>query len=198
MACDLRDRGVSFDEDELARMELDCSGLSLMQNCDLPSTAFAVPGGAGYVFNAAILNESRSIFLAPSFIRFECPTWEIEICLLQDPKKKTPRENLYSFSRARRYEFQREIVLNPLIGRRQTLAPGEVIEGYLLAVGRMAIPPQYRQHDRFDVRVALFDQWGRSDQQIFHLSVEREAEDKRTSERIATARQSRGNITTAA
>jgi hypothetical protein len=200
LARDLHDRGVSFDEDELERMGLDCSGLSILQNCDFPSTAFDVPGGAGYVFNALVYNDSPRRYLAPSFIGFECPPWDFEMRLLQDPRKKTPRENLYSFSDRRQceFEFERAVVLNHLIGRRHILAPGEVLEGYVLAVGRVVIPSKYRDRDQFDVRLRVFDQWGRSDEEVFHLLVERGAEIKEMLKRIATGGQPRRNITSAA
>jgi hypothetical protein len=94
IARDLRERGLFFDTDEFEQMQTDCLGLSIMQNLDLPSTACDLrSGGAAYVFNTVIFNESPHKMLAPSFIDFDGPAWEPQLLLLPDPRLQTQRRN---------------------------------------------------------------------------------------------------------
>jgi hypothetical protein len=163
----------------------------------LPSRAFALPsGGTAYALNAALYNESPHKMLSPSFISFECPKWEFEITLLPDPRCKIPREGPHYVLDPRETPYERETVLNHLIGRRRWFAPGEIVEGWLLAVGRLAIPLRYRKDDqfRFRIRLNLYDQKGRPQQALFCVSVEKSREHKRLMERIAAEGKTRRKL----
>jgi hypothetical protein len=180
LARDLRDRGVSFDEDEFERMEEDCRGLSILQNNDVPSSVFDLPsGGAGFLFSALIYNESKRI-LSPKIVTFDDPPWEQQVILLPEPGQKKP----YCFPDPYPDVYEREVVLNHLIGRSHILAPGAFVDGFLLAVGQNDIPLKYRDRSWLKVRVTLFDQNGRCQQAIFRLLIERGTKQKRALERI--------------
>jgi hypothetical protein len=179
LARDLRDRGAPFDEDEFETMEEDCLGLSILQNCDVPSSVFDLPsGGAGYLFSAVIYNESKRKILSPRIVTFDGPPWEERVLLLPEPKQKKP----YCFPDLPDI-FEREAVLNHIIGRKHILAPGAFIDGLLLAVGRNDIPLKYRG-GWSNSPVTLFDQNGRCQQKIFRLLIEIGTKQKGALERI--------------
>jgi len=184
LACELRNGGVPFDEDEFERMRVDALGLSIYQNRDLPSTGFTLPSGeTGYILNAVISNDSPRE-LSAVHIQFDGPTCGFGMCLLQDPRRKSPREYLYSFPDPRLAGFEREVVLNHLITRRRTLFPGDLEKGFLLVVGQAPLPSEY--HDRYslEVRLTVFDQKGRDYHKSFELMVERSRKEKRLIQRL--------------
>jgi hypothetical protein len=191
LAYDLRERGMLFDEDEVEQMRTTSLGLSIRQSDDLPSTARHLrSGGTGYAFNVVISNDSRNKMLSPCFCDFDGPEWETKILPVPDPGRKA----LFYFFDLREDGYGREMVLNHFIGRRRTLAPGQVVEGFLLAAGPVGIPWKYREGDHIQVGLSLFDQRGRSQDAVFHLSVERSPEYARMMERIAARKPRTSNM----
>jgi hypothetical protein len=193
LARKLRALGVFFDKDEFERRQVHTAGLSITQNAGVPSEAFDLPSGmAAYAFNVLIANDSRHKVLSPIYVAFEGPAWEFHMTLVPDPeRKKPPHRRSYYVLHPRRARYERETVLNHLIGRRRLLAPSQVVEGFLLAVGQDPIPSGYRDFDRFTVALTLFDQTGHSHDSLFGMVVRRGPKREPTLDTYAAVQQSR-------
>jgi hypothetical protein len=116
--------------------------------------------------------------------------------LLPDPRRKSPRESSDYILDPREAPYERETVLNQVIGSRRRLAPGQVVSGWFLAVGQAAIPSKYYKDDqfRFRLRFSLYDQRGRSQHGLFLVSVEKDSERKRQMEGISAAGKTRRKL----
>ena len=201
LARGLRDRGIPVDDYEFGRMEAACLGLRIEEQSGLQSKAFNLAGGgAGYVLEVVIQNESKRP-LAPVHISFEGPDWERRMSLLPDPHKEYPARprknrrrlrnylgapidysvvrNTYFFPPDRRAGKAREEVLNHKVDRGLLVYPGEFLEGLLLVVGEQPIPSEFRDGDRIKIRLTVFDQRGRSHRAAFQPLVERPREERR-------------------
>jgi len=178
----LRELGLAFDGDEFERMRIESrmgsepSGLSIVQNCSLPSEALDIPGGAGFAFQACIENISNQV-LSPCTVLFDGPEWGCRMNLIPDPRR-TEYPDLY-FWDPRDYGYHRDTVLNNCIGTRHRLVPGEQLEGVILAVGDGAVPLNYGSYEKFQMGLTLFDQHGRAASCAFRLVIERGTNYKR-------------------
>ena len=166
----LQDRGVPFDEDEFERMRVDALGLSIHQNCEVPSTVFSFPNG--YMIAAVIRNDS-SRSLSPSRIRFDGPAWQSGIGLMKDP---TGRKRLLGppGDRLDGWGIRYGLILNYVITLKHIiLLPGDFVKGVWLAEAQTVLPLEYHDRDLLKVDLTLFDQRGRYDRKPFWLTVER-------------------------
>jgi hypothetical protein len=213
LASRLRDRGIPPDDYEFERMRAACAGLQILEDAGPPSTVFDLSsGGAGYRLSVVISNQSTRP-LAPAHIVFEGPDWEIGMSLLPDPHKEYPARRGHAHRRVRDHSgcivdyssarnfyvfpthtpmvYPRDEVLNPRIARSCFLYPGESLEGWLLAVGEKPIPPEYRDRDRVEMRLTLFDQRGHFHRAIFHPMVQRSRQEQQRLAEFASGDQTR-------
>jgi hypothetical protein len=195
--------GIPLDQDELERMKVAKVGLSIREGG--PSFAFNLQsGGAGYVFNTLVGNDSRQR-LCIEHVGFAAD-WDLRFCLLSDPRKDHPvwlykrsecrpargseldyltARDVYTFPGMQLHRYQRELVINHAIGRRRVLFPGDPpLEGFLLVVGAEQIPWNYADGDRLEVKLTVF--WQRGSHAVrFHPSVERSPGEKQFMAKMA-------------
>ena len=177
----LHELGVAVDYDAFDRMRAESARLSIFQNSDAPSLILDMPAGqTGCVFNVAVVNHSEREVLAPRWIRFDGPEWLHNLRLIPDPRltKGSKFPDVY-FLRPDESGYPREAVLNNFVRGKHKLPPGELADGFLLAIADGCIPFDYADHDRIKVRLNIFDQRGRAASCLFGLRVERGPEHRR-------------------
>src|SRR5579862_3679583 len=177
----LHELGVAVDYDPFERMRAESAGLSIFQNSDGPSLILDMPAGqTGCLFNLALVNDSERQVLALSRIRFDGPEWLHNLRLIPDPRltKGSKCPDAY-FLRPDECGYPREVVLNHFVRGKHKLPPGELADGFLLAIADGCIPFDYAAHDRIKVRLKIFDQHGRAASCLFGLRVERGPEHRR-------------------
>jgi hypothetical protein len=194
--------GIPLDQDELERMRAAHLGLSIRESG--PSFAFNLQsGGAGYVFNALIWNNSKRR-LCIEHVGFDAQ-WGSRFGLLSDPHKEYPlrfykhgqcrhgrggeldyltAREVYTFPDTLPHRYERDSVINHATGRGRVFFPGDPLEGFLLVVGAEQIPWNYADGDRLEVKLTVF--WQRGSHAVrFHPSVERSPGEKQFMAKMA-------------
>ena len=171
----LRAAGIPLDEEVLEAMKAAPRGLSLFQiGTALESGTFdLIPGGTAYMLSVAICNDSNRVVWLHDF-RLKIPWSEPRFNWLEDPLRKVPREFIYSFPNGGPIGFDRDVVLNHRIGREDKLYPGDCREGLLLGVGQERAPVEYRDRQRLQTRLSVFDERGNRYDLDLNLLMSRE------------------------
>jgi hypothetical protein len=173
LATELQQAGIPLHEDVLDRMRLDRRGLSIYQTGTIPENEiFDLGSSMGVMISLAIYNDAPTNIHIAQF-RLEIPWLEPQFRWLQDPLRKSPREDLYCFPVPSLLAFEREVVLNHRIGPQGLLLPGDCLEGLLLGVGESPLPESYRDREALDLRLRVFDSRGREYKLTLKMCVDR-------------------------
>jgi hypothetical protein len=158
---ELRTAGIPLDEEVLEATKAASRGLSLIQiGTSIESGTFdLIPGGTGYMLSVAICNDSNCD-ISLHDLRLKIPWSEPQFHWLEDPLHKVPREFVYSFPEGGPMGFDRDVVLNHRIDQQGKLYPGDCLEGLLLGVGQERAPVEYRDRQRVQTRLSVFDERG--------------------------------------
>lgn len=109
-----------------------------------------------FIFFVTIINNS---FRTPVIIRYyhlKLPWPEEQFTWLTDPAEVEESEQAYGFDKDQ--SFPRDRVLNHRVYGEWRLAPGDVIEGFLLATGFAPIPNDYKNGQTIEMRFSVIDQ----------------------------------------
>jgi hypothetical protein len=173
LATELQQAGIPLHEDVLDRMRLDRRGLSIYQTGTIPENEiFDLGSSMGVMISLAIYNDAPTNIHIAQF-RLEIPWLEPQFRWLQDPLRKSPREDLYCFPVPSLLAFEREVVLNHRIGPQGLLLPGDCLEGLLLGVGESSIPENYRNRQSLDLQLRVIDSLGRQVSSTLKMCVDR-------------------------
>jgi hypothetical protein len=183
MLSQLHRAGIPLDKEVLEGLKVHSRGLSIHQRgtCIDNSVVDLDFGGTGYILSVAIYNDSNRI-IRPHEIRLEMPWHESQFRLLENPLTKIPREYTYALPPPGPAGFEREVVLNHHFGGKGRLCPGDCIEGFLLAVGQEPIPVGYRNRQKLQAHLSIFDGPGNRYESRVELFVRRE--ERRTRDRV--------------
>jgi hypothetical protein len=134
--------------------------------------AFDFRCSAEYILDLRIRNTS---FVLLKVQEVQChPNWkDRNITRLGDPRLYRPEQQVYQMPSGRKIPY--ESVLNHRLFEME-LEPGKVYEGMFLAYSiRTRISTDYLHGERFPMRIALTDQFGRSHASLIEVQVDRTA-----------------------
>jgi hypothetical protein len=156
---ELRARGIPLDEDLLQEMEEGCRGLELYQSpIILDTSVFDLPdGGAGFILGLWMHNGSNRVIRVQEY-RLAIPWHPLEFHWLEKPWASRPRQDQYLFPSRQVAGFDPTVVLNHRLGRAGQLLAGDDLEGFLLGVQPESIPSEYKDRQRVQMQLSIFDQ----------------------------------------
>jgi hypothetical protein len=158
---ELQRLGVPLDGEELERMRTASLGLDIqIDDVFEPTIVDAEFGGTLLMIRAAIRNVSPRVMWLNQ-CRIELPWYEPEFSLLEDPRRKVPRESIYSSQREPSHLFDRKEVLNHRFGSQGRVNPDDFVEGLILGEGLLEIPYHYQDQQRVDVQLEICDGRGK-------------------------------------
>jgi hypothetical protein len=169
------------------------SGLRLYGDFGLMTAFNLSDGGSGFVLSVELRNLSVRRLWAADWL-LEGPEGDFETNLLPDPRTGDPgprrleawqikrkggaeRErcltrNTYAFNGFDEL-FERDGVINHLLGPRHPLFPRKRISGLVLVTAKEPLPAACSDGDRLELHLTVFDQRGGSDRVPFSVEVEK-------------------------
>ena len=182
------DSGIPLDEGVVANLRTSCLGLSVYQTgSPLENELFDLEfSGFGLIVSVAVCNDTPKPIRVGQY-RFEPPWPVLGFRWLEDPWKKVPREDSYSFPRYGPEGMDRDWVLNHRIGRHGALFPGDHMEGVLCGTGQSCLPDIYRHRQHLPLQLSVFDGRGNETCLIVNMLVSRKKANQKVANIIKTS-----------
>jgi hypothetical protein len=169
----IRDAGIPIpvDEDGRDAPHDPPSGLLMYRDgARGESFAFNFNGGAGYVIKL-VITVNLSHFAISEF-DIELP-WEGYVRWIDDPVAIGGRTDVYRFSADYPLTFERDEVLNHRVGVQRMWPRSNSLKGYLLGVGHVPIPDEFKLGAKIPALVIVRDQFFREHKSPISLSRDR-------------------------
>jgi hypothetical protein len=173
---DLQRGGVALDGHVLENVRSASARLSICQTRSVNENyVFELDsGGCGYMLSVAIQNHSSGRVYLDEF-RLQMLWSEHGFSWLRKASRNVPWAGNYGFPSPGVVGLEPEDVLNRRVGAYGRLNSGGAIEGLLLGIGEAAIPAEYRDGQRVQLRLEIFDRPGNCYSRLLNLRVSRRA-----------------------
>jgi hypothetical protein len=109
-----------------------------------------------FIFFVSVINNSLRTPVIIFGFRLDLPWQEDQFHWLSDPLESGEADGMYAFENVKLHP--RNAVLNHRVYGEGRLAPGEVIEGWLLGQAYSPIPESYRNGETFTMKFSVIDQ----------------------------------------